>query len=100
MALHVTIIGPNVDSKKGDEDGKGGDNGCWQKDHCASAKIESVDRPEGVPSTIAPGASWYDLDLSKLSFKDSQWEDTREIMIWGDSIMMLFLVCMLGKMAN
>jgi hypothetical protein len=33
MAIHVTLIGPNVDSKKGNDDGKSGDNGPWQKDH-------------------------------------------------------------------
>ena len=82
MAIHVTLIGPNVNSKKGDDDGKGGDNGVWQKDHQATSTISGSSAPTGAGMS----ASWTKLDLGQMNFDSGQVSDAREIIIWGDSV--------------
>lgn len=83
--IHITIIGPEVDSKKNNEDGKGGDNGIWQKDHCASAGLTGIDgTPDGMTHSIS--ASWSNLDLKSVGFDSDQWSKAREIIVWGDQI--------------
>jgi hypothetical protein len=68
MALHVTLIGPKVDSKKHNEDDKGGDNGIWQKDHCASSTVSPCDSAPSVASGVGVGSTWYNVNLNDVKF--------------------------------